>query len=206
MGVQSLNPAEARRVCEAIEAAETGTSGEIFVAVARSSDDYGLVPVLWAATAALLAVWPLHLFTSLSINAVLGLQAAIFILVALAVSPVSMRTRLAPPWLVDEEVARAARDQFLSHGVHLTDERTGVLIFVSIAEHRVEIVADDGIAARVGQNEWDDIAADVVRHTRQGQLSSGLVEAVDHAGRLLREHFPAGAGNRNELPNTIIQL
>lgn len=206
MQTPHLDPHHAVRVAEAVEAAESATSGELFVVVAGRADDYRLVPVLWGAAAALIAVWPIHLFTPLSTNMVLALQAALFVLVVLAMSPLAVRTRLAPPWLAQEEVERAAREQFLSHGIHLTDARTGVLIFVALAERRVEIIADDGIAARVEQAEWDAIAAEVVADAREGQLVSGLLTAIDHSGRLLTAHFPADSSNRNELPNTLIQI
>jgi putative membrane protein len=206
MRTPRLDGHEAARVAEAIEAAEYATSGELFVVVAARADDYRLVPILWAAAAALIAVWPLHLLTPLSTNMVLALQAALFVVVVLALSPLAVRTALAPPWLAQDEVERAAREQFLSHGIHLTDARTGVLIFVALAERRVEIIADDGIAARVDQAEWDAIAAEVVTDAREGQLVSGLLTAIDHSGRLLAAHFPAGSDNRNELPNALIQI
>ncbi len=202
----TLNAEEAARISQAIEDAETKTSGELFVVVARQADDYRLVPVLWAALAAIIIAWPLHLFTNLGIGLILTIQGLLFVLLAVVLSPLPVRLRVIPPALAEDEVERAAYEQFLSHGIHLTEARTGVLIYAALAEHRVEIVADTGIAAKVEQAEWDAIAAEIVKAAKSRDLASGLVQAVKHSGELLACHFPPSAGDRNELPNKLVQI
>lgn len=206
MTPRNLTPAESERISKAIEAAEAKTSGEIFVVVADRADDYRLVPVLWAAVAALVLVWPIFLFTSLDMATVLLIQAAIFAGWCVALTPDAVRLAVIPSPLAAANAERAAREQFLSHGVHLTSGRTGVLIYAALREHRVEIVADDAIAEKVEQAEWDAIAGMVVEAARGKDFAAGLVRAVEKAGNVLAGHFPPTAEDRDELPNRVVQL
>jgi putative membrane protein len=201
-----LSSDEALRVSASIEAAEKTTSGEIFVVVAHHADDYRLVPVLWAALAALILIWPLVHFTQLAVTALLLVQAAIFLGWTVALSPDAIRYRVVPGPLAEAAAEKAAREQFLGHGVHLTEARTGVLIYVALAERRVEIVADDGIAKKVEQAEWDAIAATIVQAAREDRLADGLIGAVQRSGALLARHFPPSSDDRDELPNRVVEL
>lgn len=201
-----LDSDQALRVSAAIEAAERTTAGEIFVVVAAHADDYRLVPVLWAALAALILIWPFAHFTPLALPTLFLLQAAIFLVWCIALSPDPIRLRVVPGPLAEAAVEKAAREQFLGHGVHLTAARTGVLIYAALSERRVEIVADDGIAAKVEQEEWDAIAATVVAAARAKNLAGGLVGAVEQAGALLAQHFPPAKNDRDELPNRVVEL
>lgn len=201
-----LSKDEAQRISAAIEAAEKKTAGEIFVVVAAHADDYRLVPVLWAALAALILIWPLAHFTPLAITSLLLVQAAIFLTWSLALSPDVIRFRVVPGPLAEAAVEKAAREQFLGHGVHLTTARTGVLIYAALAERRVEIVADDGIAEKVEQAEWDAIAETVVAAAKAKNLADGLMSAVEQSGALLARHFPPARNDRDELPNRVVEL
>jgi putative membrane protein len=201
-----LDTAEARRVSTAIEAAEKKTAGEIFVVVAAHADEYRLIPVLWASIAALVLIWPLAHFTPLSVPTLLLVQAAIFLGWCIALTPDAIRLRVIPGPLAAATVEKAAREQFLGHGVHLTTARTGVLIYAALAERRVEVVADDGIAAKVEQAEWDAIAAVIIAAAREKKLADGLVRAVEQAGVLLARHFPPAKNDRDELPNRVVEL
>ncbi|KAF0165387.1 MAG: hypothetical protein FD157_1374 [Rhodocyclaceae bacterium] len=82
-----------------------------------------------------------------------------------------------------------------------TDENSGILIYVQLVDHRVEILADRGIAARVPQAEWDAICRAMEASFRRGEWRQGALQAVTRAGELLARHFPAGENNPNELPD-----
>lgn len=206
MRVSGLSKDEVLRISAAIEAAEKKTAGEIFVVVAAHADDYRLVPVLWAALAALILVWPLAYFTPLATTSLLLVQAAIFLAWSMALSPDVIRFRVVPGPLAEAAAEKAAREQFLGHGVHLTSARTGVLVYAALAERRVEIVADDGIATKVEQAEWDAIADTVVAAAKAKNLADGLVKAVEQSGELLARHFPPARNDRDELPNRVVEL
>jgi putative membrane protein len=201
-----LSETERARIVDAIRAAETTTAGEIYVVVAREAAEFRSIPVLWAAIVALIVPWPLFLFTSLGAGIILVLQVVTFVVVATALSPDGIRHRLVPPSIAGEAARKAAQAQFMAHGIHLTAARTGILIYVALADRRVEIVADDGINKKVAQAELDVLADHIVAAARSGTLANGLVQAVDGAGRLLSRHFPPLPTNPNELPDRVVEI
>jgi len=89
-----------------------------------------------------------------------------------------------------------------------TEENSGVLIYVQLVDHAIEIVADRGIAARVPQQQWDAICRHLEAAFRTGRHRDGALEAIAEVTTLLAQHFPAGAGaaNPNELPNRPVVL
>lgn len=87
-----------------------------------------------------------------------------------------------------------------------TEQNSGILIYVQLVDHRVEILADRGIAARVPQAEWDAICRAMEADFRAGAWRQGAVRAVARAGELLAAHFPAGERNPNELPDKPLRL
>ena len=96
--------------------------------------------------------------------------------------------------------------QFLAQGLHLTARRTGVLVFVSVAEHHAEIVADESISAKVMPAVWQAAVDAATAAIAEGRFADGLIAAVERCGAVLGEHFPPGAINRNELPNKVVEL
>ncbi|MBC8056864.1 MAG: TPM domain-containing protein, partial [Rhizobiales bacterium] len=84
-----------------------------------------------------------------------------------------------------------------------TEHNNGVLIYLLLAEHAIEIVADRGLAKRVDAAEWQRIAAAMSAAFKAGQFEAGLEQAVDAVDALLAKHFPLAAGeaNPNELPD-----
>ncbi len=87
-----------------------------------------------------------------------------------------------------------------------TWSRTGVLIFVSLAERYVEIVADSEIDARVEQTVWNEGVALMLEHARRGTLADGFVETVAYTGEVLSRHFPAGRRNSNEIADRLTEI
>ena len=132
----------------------------------------------------------------------LAIAAALLILWAFP----ALRLRLVPRRLLDETAHGLALRQFLARNLHVTAERTGVLIFVSLAERYTEIVADSGIAAKVPQADWDAAIATLLDHARSERLADGIVIAVGMAGDLLARHFPARPGDANEIEDHLIEL
>lgn len=103
-----------------------------------------------------------------------------------------------------------ARDRahtlFSSMGVWDTEDNCGVLIYVLWADHRVEIVADRGICARVPQAQWDGIVDALAATFAQGQGAAGAVAAVQAVSALLATHFPRRQDDRNELPDAPVLI
>ncbi len=82
-----------------------------------------------------------------------------------------------------------------------TEENSGVLIYLLLADREVHIVADRGVAKRVAQAEWDAIAEVMLQEFKRGDFLRGSLHGIEHITMLLETHFPAGDDNRNELPN-----
>ena len=201
----ALSAEEHARLTQEIRDAEANTSGEIYVVVAHSADAFRLVPVLWGALFALLLPWVLHLATGLTTTVILMLQVASFVGVSALLSIPRLRYRVVPPALAEDAAHRAALAQFMAHGVHLTSGRTGVLLYISMAPRRIEVLADSGIHAKVAPDEWDKTVALIASEAGAGRLSDGLAAAIRTVGALLAEHFPKQADDRDELPNRVVE-
>lgn len=202
-----LNDDEKQRLRRRIEAAERQTRGELVAVIARESDPYPYIPLLWASLISL-SLPPVISVAGLWIDltTVSAIQLAAFLALALLFRWQPLKMRLIPKATKLRRAARTAREQFLAQGVHYTTDRCGVLIFVSVAEHYVEILADQAITAKVAQSEWDAIVATFVASVRRGEVAAGFEQAVDACGALLAKHFPAAPGERNELPDHLIEI
>ncbi|MEJ5992541.1 TPM domain-containing protein [Ramlibacter sp. PS3R-8] len=91
-------------------------------------------------------------------------------------------------------------------GVWDTEQNNGVLIYLLLAEHAIEIVADRGISRHVAPAHWQQIVQRMAASFRAGRHEEGLVDAIDAVTAELVRHFPATAGsaNPNELPDEPI--
>jgi putative membrane protein len=212
MARETMTEQDHTRIAEAIRNAEESTSGEIYCVVARRSDGYFFsaamvftvsILVISLAVAFFMEAWwltmRLPVFVSAQLLALATALALVYILPGL-------RIRLAPRHWQYIRAHDNALKQFLARNVHLTAERTGVLIFVSIAERYAEIVADAGIDAKVPQDMWDSIVAGLIDDARHDQLAEGFVTAVAAVGALLAEHFPVGPNDVNELDDHLVEI
>ena len=226
-----IKPEEHAAIAAAIAAAEARTSGEIFCVLARQVSTYRDVSLVWAAAVAFilpLAFIPLgfearwfpgfavtweaaHLAArDVMIGRTIGVyavvQAAIFIMayLFLRIPPV---TRLVTPGSIRRDRARqAAMHQFLAHGLHVTRERTGVLIFAALSDRQVEIIADEGIYSRVDPDVWADSVAVLTAGLKASRPAEGFERAIALAGGVLAEHFPPRPSNPNEVLDRLVEI
>ncbi|TIV10731.1 MAG: TPM domain-containing protein, partial [Mesorhizobium sp.] len=117
-----------------------------------------------------------------------------------------LRIHLVPRRLRYQAAHANAIKQFLARNVHRTTARTGVLVFVSIAEHYAEVIADSGIDSRVGQDVWDSVVRDLTAHARDDRLADGFIKAIEATGAVLAEHFPVSTGDSNELDDHLVEI
>jgi putative membrane protein len=195
-----LTTAETATVAEHVARAERATAGEIVVVLAERSAGYERPRVAASFTATLLVAIALYTFVpTLSELWVLCAEAPIMA-AFWWFTGLSAVTR----WLVPAQAQRAAvlaraEQSFLEHGVTETRDRSGVLLFLSEAERRVELLADRGIHERVGTEDWQTLVNDVVKAIREGRAAAGIAGAVDAIGARLAQHFPPRPDDLNEL-------
>ena len=216
MTTPTFSPDDHTRVATAIREAEAATSGEIYAVFARQSDGYGFVvaatSLAIALAAALIAALAAPLVSPAGAPVISGLALVIgqglatLALMLLASAIPALRMRLVPRAIAEQRAHRMALAQFFAHNLQATQERTGILIFVSAAERYAEIVADEGIAAKVPQDGWDTVVADLIAAAREDRLADGYCEAAKAAGAILTAHFPADRRNPNEIPDRLVVL
>ena len=199
----SLSEQDRARISAAIHAGEARTSGEIVCVLAKTSSSVSAVPVLVAAVAALALPWLLVAVTALPVTRILSLQVALFLGLTLLLCLPRVRTALMPRRLRRAAAHRAALEQFTQRGVSRTRDRTGILIFVSLAERYARIVADEGIAQRVPQAQWQGAVDALTAHMRDGRIADGFIAAIDICEDVLAAHFPASGIDRDELADRV---
>jgi putative membrane protein len=213
------------RVSAAIAAAELKSDGEIIAISADQSDAYHDVGLHWAVLAmvavlAFFAAMPqqllgwydrLHgwsadpglreLLTLLLFFALLKFLAVLFILkwrpLRMLLTPGSTKTR---------RVRRRAIMLFKTGAERRTIGRTGILIYLSMAEHRAEIVGDEAITKVTTPETWGEAMAALLSEVKQGRPAEGIVAAVGIIGEVLAEHFPRSSADTNEIPDKLIEL
>lgn len=198
---------EKKLIESAVKEAEKASRGEIVPVVVAASGDYSRVANRLGFAGFLLAsafaAWAHLRFPFVDLTYLFGLQ-------LLGASsgwgigrlPSVVRLLMGEKKL-SAEVDEAAFAAFARNGLHHTQEETGILIFVSLLEHRVEILADRGIHAKVGEDFWKIEVQKIVLGIREGRAAEALAAVIREMGEKLREHFPAGERDRNELSDEV---
>lgn len=88
-------------------------------------------------------------------------------------------------------------------GMHRTAERNGVLIYISVTDHKLAVIGDAGIHERVGEAYWRELVGAVRERMRQQRSREGLLHAVVEVGETLSRHFPRRPGDTNELSDEV---
>jgi putative membrane protein len=203
-----FSPEDKVRITAAIHAAEKNTSGEFVAVVARASDHYVLLPLLWSAIIALL-VPGVCLLARVSLRWVHVYQIQLLVFIALVVLLLSvpwLHLALVPTRVKHARASQLAHAQFYERGVQLTSHHSGVLLFVSLAERYVEIVADKGIHERLGEAHWQGIIGLFVTQVRRGNVVEGFVEAIGACGAAMAAHYPPDPNDVSELSDGLIEL
>ena len=221
-----VTEADHDKVAAAIAAAEEKSSGEIVAVVTPVSDAYhdvaihwALVPMFavlaWAAWRPTALIWwydfllggwqsePTlsELLTLLMVFAALKFTIALFIL-----KWQRLRLFLTPAATQHRRVRRRAIAVFQAAAAGRTTGRTGILIYLSLAERRAEIIADEAILAVTDEHTWGEAMTALIEHVRDGRPGDGIAAAVERVGAVLSEHFPRSADDRNEIPDKLIEL
>ena len=222
----TLTEAERDAVSAAVSAAESRTAGEIVTIMAEQSDSYHDVALVWSALIAFLALAVLAAFAPFYVGLIdhvtgswesdwsagkvfalaLFVASAKFLGMWLLQLWKPLRLWLVPGPLKHARVRRRAVTNFKIGAERRTHGRTGVLIYLSLAERRAEIVADDAIAAHVAPEMWGEAMATLVGGIRRGVPAEGLVGAIEQVGAILAQHLPRAEDDVNELPDRLIEV
>lgn len=222
----NFTPEQHKLVSEAVAEAERSTDGEIVTIVTERSDPYHDVALHYAVAAMLMlvgavAVWPelieaklawfsggwlgetsLHqLFFALLIG-----EALLFLAVRYALAWMPLRMFLTPSATKARRVRRRAVQFFRSSAEKRTLGHVGILLYVSVAEHRAEIIADAAIHSKVAPERWGDAMAALISKLKAGDPAGGMADAVHQMAAILKEHFPKTEQDVNELPDRLIEL
>jgi putative membrane protein len=205
--MRKLSVEERNRIESAVATAETRTSAEFAVVVARASDEYALFPLLWAGLLALSTGGIIAIAAPMiSVGMGFAIQAGVFIAASLLLHLQFLRPRLASPSLQREYAARMAQLQFAS----LVNERThadvGLLLFVSLAERHVEILVDNGISERIPQAAFQNIIDGFIQEVHKGKIAEGFIGAIEACTLVLQQHFPARPDEPDEIANRVTEI
>ncbi len=217
-----LSEADLEAIQQSVQEAEKHTNGEIALAAAPESSDYSFFElfvsvILGAVTFALLLPFYGQVVSLIDrqfwhvpswyIPAFYGTVTFAVIALTFLFANIPAIDRLVVPRAARRKaVYERALRHFVESGVYGTRDHTGILIFISLLEHEVRIVADSGINAKIDQAEWDHIAALVASGLKNGNTAGALSAAVTKCGKLLADHFPAKTENPNELSDGLVLL
>ena len=224
--VTQMSEADHAKVSAAIAAAEDQSNGEIVAVTTPISDPYHDVALHWAVAVLILVLawaawrpdwlqwWYGTLFGGWQAEPTLGelltflmiLAVLKFTVVLLVLKWMPLRLALTPGATKARRVRRRAIAVFKAAAERRTVGRTGILIYLSMAEHRAEIVADEAITSVTTPETWGEAMAALLVEVKEGRVADGMVAAIERVGAVLAEHFPRSAGDRNEIPDKLIEL
>jgi putative membrane protein len=211
-----LSPEEQERIVRAVKQAETVTSGEIVPMVVSSSYHYPLSNMIGALAGSLaLALAATAVVTNLrswggpelfDLWIFPAVFAVCFVLLYLLVRNVPFLKRVfITRGEIAEEVEEAALTSFYRQGLNNTRDKTGILIFISVFERQVRVLADQGINDRVESGVWQELVDTIVQGIKARRQAEAICAAVARCGELLQKHFPIKPDDSDELSNLIIE-
>ena len=210
---QFLTADERQTVTEAVQTAEKKTSGEIVPMIVSESHSYPVAPIVGGVFFAL----PVALLSARLFGGLLWLGTdsmwlfLIFFTIYYAIGYISVKRipRLKrlffSPIRADLAVREAAAAAFFSEALHDTRDANGILLYISVFEHRVWVLGDRGIDDKIDPQTWQEIVDLVSSGIKQGSPCQAICNGIERIGAILEEHFPIKADDKNELHNLIIR-
>jgi putative membrane protein len=210
------------RFRDAVKKAEQNTSGEIALALTKESHDYAfyelIVSVIFGAFVFLIMLFLYNPISSLidkllwNVEAwqVIGMYGFIsFIAIALVylLTNISAIDRIVIPNKVRRRaVYQRALRHFVESGVYATRDRSGILLFISLMEHEVCIIADEGVLKIIAQDKLNALAQELAEGIRKKEFATSLLSCISSCGEILETHFPIKKDDVNELPDGLVIL
>jgi putative membrane protein len=186
-------------------AAESKTAGEIVPMLVTSSARYTEVELIGLIVGLLVGMVAEFLWSDPWGSQFLNLWPVAGALVGFLLCRIPAIKRLVTPRSrVAEAVHSLALASFTQHGLHYTRDHTGILILVSLLEHRVEVLADRGINAKVEAGTWREISKILVDGLKSKQACEAFCRAIARSGEILAMHFPRQPDDKDELPDSLV--
>ena len=221
-----LTEADHEKVSAAITAAEMNSSGEILAVATPASDSYhdvalhwALLPLFavlaWAAWRPTALAWWYNFISagwhpdptmSELLTLLMALAALKFTVALLILKWMPLRLALTPAATKHRRVRRRAIGIFEAAAAGRTTGKTGILIYLSLAERRAEIIADEAILKVTDEHAWGEAMTALIAEVKRGNVGDGIVAAVERVGVVLSEHFPRSAEDSNEIPDKLVEL
>lgn len=225
-----LTADERARIEQAIGEAEAGTSAEFACVITEEASDYSEIPLLWAASAVMLApILPLTFFAfTLQVReAFMGwiirpevspadpasavafyatMQCLAFVVLVIVLSAPSLRRMVTPRAMKRQFVRQRALEHFISKGLGTTSERNGLLVFVSLRDKCAAVIPGPGIEAKIPSQAWSGPVNALSAAIRKGQTAEGVVALLATCRAELMRVFPPRATKINEIPNAVTDL
>jgi putative membrane protein len=201
-----LTAAERLAIETRVKSAESGASGEIVVMAVPASNHYHAANLAGSGTCALiLAIVVMLLLRSENMWLFLPIFAFLFVGAYELFKRILWLNR---PFVDRREMAEAVEEAsvraFFHSKVHETRHRAGILIYISLFERSVRVLADTGIDSKAGPQAWQEIVALVTKGIERGAQGEAIIEAVDRCAELLLRHFPGREKGVNELGDAVI--
>ena len=208
-----LSEADREKIRQAVEKAEAKTSGEIVPMVVSCSYHYPMANMIGAITIA----FPLSILLTQIVGELFWIGSRnlwLFIGILTVTFTVFLEIVKRVLWLkrlfiskkeMEEEVREAALTGFYKEELYRTRDETGVLIFISVFERKVWVLADRGINSKVPEGHWEGIVSHIVDGIKKRRQCEAICEAVAKVGDLLKGHFPIKPDDTDELKNLIVQ-
>mmetsp|Transcript_21194 Transcript_21194/g.9739 ORF Transcript_21194/g.9739 Transcript_21194/m.9739 type:complete len:225 (-) Transcript_21194:1229-1903(-) len=214
-----LSSADQDKIKAAVKKAENKTHGEITTAFIKESYDYAIYELTFAVISGFIyfviiaffagdieellqkMFWDYsvnHLISFYGLSIFLVISACYFIANICSIDRI-----IVPKKLMQKKVNERAMRHFIESGVCYTKYRTGILIFISMLEHKVELLADSGINEKIPQERWNKIVAHIIEGIRHNKLADHLSQAILECGILLEQFFPIKSNDVNELSDNI---
>jgi putative membrane protein len=198
----ALTPADLSAIEAAVEAAEARTSAEIVVTIAEMSDDYRLFTVPYAAVIGFAVFGGLALvMPDLHVRMAFLITGGVTLAAAAALQWAPLRLLTVPRAAREAAAERLAREEFTALVARRTAAANGLLIFVALAEHHAEIVADAGLASRLPPDTWRRIMDDLIAALKAGRAVDGVRGAIAACGEAAAGVFPRAEADRDEIAN-----
>ncbi|MEJ0026464.1 MAG: TPM domain-containing protein [Rhizomicrobium sp.] len=185
-----LDAIEHARLSQAAEAVRATTSARFELLIVPVSDRYALYPVAYGAFAALIAGGLLAVRPGLSLDDAFAIEAVVFVLASLALEWPPLKLLLVPRRLKHERARQFAHRAFAARILAAHERRLGMVVFASLGERYVELVTDDALDRRIGQDKWNAIVAEFTATAKTGRIADGLENAITACGWHLAQHFP----------------